>query len=87
MASKYTTFQSKESVKARKVTAKEGESVVTTNGPVLVPKGDYVVQSPDGIRHVEGVDFERRYNTRKGGKKTTNAQKRAATTKKAASKK
>lgn len=40
------TYVSKQTVKARKVS--ENENIITTNGPVDVAKGDYVVQYPDG---------------------------------------
>lgn len=37
------TYHSRETVKARKVTAKDGETVMTFNGAQQANKGDYVV--------------------------------------------
>jgi hypothetical protein len=37
------TYHSREKVKARKVTEKDGETVIASSGALFVPKGDYIV--------------------------------------------
>jgi hypothetical protein len=61
--SRLTTYHSKETVKARKVTDKDGESVVTSRGTVQAAKGDYVVHHDDGVTVQEAESFEARYKT------------------------
>lgn len=56
-----TTYHSRETVKARKVTNKDGEDVVTSRGAVHAAKGDYVVEHDDGITVQQGAEFEARY--------------------------
>lgn len=55
------TYRSKESVKARKVTAKEGETVTTTNGPAFAAKGDYVVEKDGNVEVRNGEAFEKQF--------------------------
>lgn len=56
------TFTSRETIKARKVTAKEGEYVVTANGQRFAAKGDYVVDRGEGSQDVmEKEPFETRF--------------------------
>lgn len=66
----YKTYVSKETVRARKVTADDGETVVTQQGPRHVPKGDYVV---DDGRVFECDHFEAQFKARTVVKKTTSA--------------
>lgn len=40
--SKFTTYKSTETVKARKVTDNEGETVITVTGPQVAAKGFYI---------------------------------------------
>jgi hypothetical protein len=60
----FKTYVSKETVKARQVTDKGGETVVTTLGTVSASKGDYVVDTGDGIRVVERAVFESHYQAK-----------------------
>ena len=68
------TYHSKETVKARKVTDKDGETVVTADGIFTANKGDYVVDDrvteevngvdtivSGGIRVVEAEVFEAKW--------------------------
>lgn len=59
----YSTFHSRETVKARKITDKDGETVVTGAGPVIAARGDYVILTDDGTRTMEREEFETRYRT------------------------
>jgi hypothetical protein len=76
----YTTYHSRETVKARKVTDKDGETVVTNAGPVIAARGDYVIETDDGTVHMQGEEFETRYrtNVRKTTAKKAPAKKTAA---------
>jgi hypothetical protein len=71
---KWTTYRSTTRVKARKVTAKEGERIVTSLGPVQVAKGDYVLLTGDdnaGALDAMSADvFEAQFGKVGGGKKT-----------------
>lgn len=63
-------------MKARKVTAKEGERVVTSSGAAFAPYGSYVVED-NGSTRVESADtFESEYEStakRKARKSTGSA--------------
>lgn len=86
--SKFSTFHSKETVKARKVTDKEGEDIVTSSGPVHLNKGDYVIQHEDGVTTEEGESFENRFKApaakRAASKRRSTPRKRAEAPRKAA---
>lgn len=79
----FKTYPSKETVKARQVTDKDGESVVTSQGPMSVQYRDYVIDTGDGITVMSRDVFETRY--RVGATRKTAAKKPAA--KKAVAKK
>lgn len=82
------TFNSRETVKARKVTDKDGETVITARGPEHAEKGSYVVyQDTTSVDPFSGEDvtvtavriqdaesFGKQYKTRSTRK---TAQKRA----------
>lgn len=60
------TYSSRETIKARKVTDKDGEYVVTANGQRFARQGDYVVDrggkdEPSAIDVMEKDAFETRY--------------------------
>ncbi|HEX8349299.1 MAG TPA: hypothetical protein VF598_05015, partial [Hymenobacter sp.] len=61
---KFTTFQSKETIKARKVTDKAGEDVVTSNGNRRAERGDYVVDRDGAVDVMQKADFENQFKTR-----------------------
>lgn len=56
-------YRNKETVNARKVTAKDGETIVTDAGPQHAPKGAYVVESNGGAntRVQDAESFEAQY--------------------------
>ena len=68
---KMTTYHSTATVKARKISDKNGEDVVTRDGGRHGAKGDYVVEHPDGsVTLEEAESFEQAWKT--GAKKRTN---------------
>ena len=56
-------FESRDSVKARKVTEDGGEDVITALGSVHAEKGDYVVDRDGAITVEEAETFEAHYKT------------------------
>jgi hypothetical protein len=71
---KWTTYRSTQRVKARKVTSKDGERIVTQDGPQNVAKGDYVLLLGDAdaptTATMHADEFEAQYGKVGGGKKT-----------------
>lgn len=60
MASQFRTYVSKAKVKARKVST-EGETVVTSAGPVSARKGDYVIDRLGTVTVVDGDTFKQHW--------------------------
>jgi hypothetical protein len=63
MSNRMSTYRAKATVKARQVSAKDGESVVTFYGAGYANKGDYVVESGGALFVVEKETFEAQYTS------------------------
>lgn len=89
---KMSTFNSKESVKARKVTSADGEDVVTDRGPVHADKGFYIVEREENSYNAmtgetdtrtltevwEGETFEKSWRGKQTASKSTASKSKSA---------
>ena len=70
---KMKTYSSNAKIKARQVTAKDGETVVTSAGPAHAAKGQYVTEDPvTGEVRIQDADvFESAWKTPTKARKST----------------